>query len=53
LTQTFVESCVDFEVANLSILLVQRLPHLEIPTLILRLVLKHMWSASYTDRVYA
>jgi len=28
--QTFVESCVDFEVAHLPILMVQRLPYLEI-----------------------
>ena len=27
LTQTFVESCVDFEVAHLSILMLQRLPY--------------------------
>jgi len=27
LTQTFVESCVDFAVAHLSILMVWRLPH--------------------------
>jgi len=30
----FVESCVDFEVAHLSVLMVQRLPYPEIPTLI-------------------
>jgi len=33
LTQTFVESCVDFEVAHLSALMVRRLPYPEIPTL--------------------
>ena len=33
LTQTFVESCVDFEGAHLSILMVWRLPYPEIPTL--------------------
>jgi len=33
LIQTFVESCLDFEVAHLSVLMVQRLPYLEIPTL--------------------
>jgi len=33
LTQTFVESCVDFEVAHLSVLMVQRLSYPEIPTL--------------------
>jgi len=33
LTQTFVESCVDFEVAHLSVLMVRRLPYPEIPTL--------------------
>ena len=33
LTQTFVESCVDFEVGNLSVLMVRRLPYPEIPTL--------------------
>jgi len=33
LTQTFVESCVDFEVAHLSVLMVWRLPYPEIPTL--------------------
>jgi len=27
LTQTFVESCVDFEVAHLSVLMVRRLPY--------------------------
>jgi len=32
LTQTFVESCVDFEVAHLSVLMVRRLAYLEIPT---------------------
>ena len=34
LTQTFVESCVDFEVADLSVLMVQKLAYPEIPTLI-------------------
>ena len=33
LTQSFVEGYVDFEVAHSSILVVQRLPHPEIPTL--------------------
>ena len=33
LTQTSVESCVDFEVAHLSVLMVWRLAYLEIPTL--------------------
>jgi len=33
LTQTYVESCVDFEVAHLSVLMVQRSPYPEIPTL--------------------
>jgi len=33
LTQTFVERCIDFEVAHLSILMVQRLAYPEIPTL--------------------
>ena len=33
LTQIFVESCVDFEVASLSVLMVQRLPYPEIPYL--------------------
>jgi len=32
-TQSFVESCVDFEVAHLSALTVRRLPYPEIPTL--------------------
>jgi len=32
LTQTSVESCVDFEAANLSVLVVRRLPYPEIPT---------------------
>jgi len=31
LTQTFVESCVDFEVAYLSVLLFWRLPHRRFP----------------------
>ena len=35
LTQTFAETCVHFEVARLSILMVWRLPYLEIPTLML------------------
>ena len=34
LTQIFVESCVDFEVAHLSVLVVWRLPYPEIPSLI-------------------
>ena len=34
LTQIFVESCVDFEVAHLSVLMVWRLPYPEIPTVI-------------------
>jgi len=35
LTQTFVKSCVDFEVAHLSVLMVQRLayPEFKFPTL--------------------
>ena len=33
LTQNFVESCVDFEVAHLSVLMVRRLAYPEIPTL--------------------
>ena len=33
MTQTFVESCVDFEVAHLSVLMVRRLPYPEIPSL--------------------
>ena len=33
MTQTFVESCVDFEVAHLSVLMVRRLAYPEIPTL--------------------
>jgi len=33
LTRIFVESCVDFEVAHLSVLMVWRLPYPEIPTL--------------------
>jgi len=33
LIQVFVGSCVDFEVAHLSVLMVQRLAYLEIPTL--------------------
>ena len=33
LAQTFVESCVDFEVAHLSVLMIRRLPYSEIPTL--------------------
>ena len=33
MTQIFVVSCVDFEVAHLSVLMVWRLPHPEIPTL--------------------
>jgi len=36
LTQTFVKSCVDFEVAHLPVLMVQRLPYPEIPTLTYR-----------------
>jgi len=31
LTQTFVESCVDFELAHLSVLMVRRLAYPEIP----------------------
>ena len=34
LTQIFVESCVDFEVAHLSVFMVRGLPYPEIPTLI-------------------
>jgi len=34
LTQIFVESCVDFEVAHLSVLMDWRLPYQEVPTLI-------------------
>ena len=34
LTQTFVESCVDFEVAHLSALMVWRLAYPKIPTVI-------------------
>ena len=33
MTKTFVESCVDFEVAHLFILMAWRLPYPEIPTL--------------------
>jgi len=33
LTQIFVESCVDFEVAHLSVFMVWRLPYLEAPSL--------------------
>jgi len=33
LTQFFVESCVDFEVAHLSVFMVWRLPYPEVPTL--------------------
>ena len=33
LGQTFIESCVDFEVAHLSVLMIRRLPYLEVPTL--------------------
>ena len=33
MTQTFVESCIDFEVAHLSTLIVRRLPYPEFPTL--------------------
>jgi len=33
LTQIFVESCVDFEVAHLSAFMVWRLPYPEVPTL--------------------
>ena len=33
MTQIFVESCVDFEVAHLSVLMVWRLSYPEIPTL--------------------
>jgi len=33
LTQPFVESYVDFEVVHLSVVMVWRLPYLEIPTL--------------------
>ena len=33
LAQTFVESCVDFEVAHLSVLMIRRLQYPEIPTL--------------------
>jgi len=33
LTQTFVESCVGFEVAHLSVFMVRRLPYPKIPTL--------------------
>ena len=41
MTQTFVEGCVDFEVAHLSVLMVQRLAYLEIPTL------KQFWRGLY------
>ena len=34
MTQTFVESCVDFEVTHLSEFMVQKLPYPETPTLI-------------------
>ena len=34
MTQIFVESCVDFEVAHFSVLMVWRLPYPEVPTLI-------------------
>jgi len=33
LTQILVESCVDFEVAHLSVFMVWRLPYPEVPTL--------------------
>ena len=33
MTQIFAESCVDFEVAHLFVLMVQRLPYPKIPTL--------------------
>jgi len=36
-TQIFVESCVDFEVVHLSVIMVWRLPYPEIPTLIVKL----------------
>ena len=33
MTQIFVESCVDFEVAHLSVFMVWRLPYPKVPTL--------------------
>ena len=44
LTQIFAESCVDFEVAHLSVLMVWRLPYPEVPTLII------LWTIA--DRVH-
>ena len=38
LTQIFVESCLDFEVAHLSVLMVRRLAYAEIPTLTVHLL---------------
>jgi len=46
LTQNLVEGCVDFEVAHLSILMVQRLPYPEIPTLIY--LCWHCWAQAVT-----
>jgi len=53
LTQTFVESCVDFEVAHLSILMVQRLAYPEIPTLIAKKIVPFLLLAdTYPSQVY-
>jgi len=43
LTQIFVESCVDFEVAHLSVLMVRRLPYPETPTVTRQLYPVHLW----------
>jgi len=40
LTQTFVESCVGFEIAHLSILMVRRLAYPEIPALIIAITIQ-------------
>jgi len=47
LTQIFVESCVDFEVAHLSVLMVWRLPYPEVPTLTRRLLIGGCGQSTY------
>ena len=50
MTPTFVESCVDFEVAHLSVLMVQRLPYPEIPTLKRSITLYHISGHEYISQ---
>jgi len=45
LTQIFVERCVDFEVAHLSVLMVWRLPYPKVPPLII------LWTIAATESI--